>query len=591
MHFKPKLGLLIGLMLLCGTAAAEHPLVAARKEARASIATEAPASRPIESRIGKRIMEARIQGRSEKLRYHVVDGKAMLGGDMMLGDAEHVRQYGVPDFRRLLNHRSRDANKARSAQIAASNVSLAAPTGANSNGVTRAVSRWPDNTLYYTIDSAMNARARQAITDGMAMISTRSAIRFVARTNQSNYVNFMAGSGCWSYVGMIGGKQDLSLGSGCEYGYVVAHEIMHALGWQHEHQRSDRDEYLRINVANIISGMEYNFDKLPANRADAFGAYDFNSLMHYDAYAFSSNRQPTMVPVSSSVALNSFGRATNLSAGDIAAINHYYPGSSSSSSSASSASSSAPSSSSSSASSRSSSSSSSLSSSSSSFSSSSSSSAPSTSFVVTPERTSISLRATETGTIALSLTGTPDELSGNLRYTFTTSNTSVLPVSGVRIVNGTTAASKQLQLTPSQSGNATLNVTYTAASGRTSSFTVALNVSASSTSSSSSSSAANQAFVITPGSTSISLRAGQTGGVAFTLAGTPAELAGSIRYAAGISNTAVVSISGLGIANGANASSKQLRITPLRRGTSTIRLYATATSGRSSSFTINLTVR
>ena len=206
---------------------------------------------------------------------------------------------------------------------------------------------------------------------------------------------------------------------------------------------------------------------------------------------------------------------------------------------------------------------------------------------MTPERTSISLRATETGTIALNLTGTPDELSGNLRYTFTTSNTSVLPVSGVRIVNGTTAASKQLQLTPSQSGNATLNVTYTAASGRTSSFTVTLNVSSSS---SSSSSTASQTFVITPGSTSISLRAGQTGGVAFTLAGTPAELAGSIRYAASISNTAVVSISGLGIANGANASSKQLRITPLRRGTSTIRLYATAASGRSSSFTVNLTV-
>lgn len=491
MHFKPKFGLLIGLMLMCGTAAAEHPLVAARKEARASTATEAPASRPIESRIGKKIMEARIQGRSEKLRYEVIDGKAVLGGDMMLGDAEQVRQHGVPDFRRLLNHRSRDARKAREAQIAASNVSLAAPTGASSNGVTRAVSRWPDNTLYYSIDSAMNAKARQAITDGMAMISTRSAIRFVARTNQSNYVNFMAGSGCWSYVGMIGGKQDLSLGAGCEYGYVVAHEIMHALGWQHEHQRADRDEYLRINVANIISGMEYNFDKLPANRADAFGAYDFNSLMHYDAYAFSSNRQPTMVPISSSVALNSFGRATNLSTGDIAAINHYYPGSSSSSSS---------------------------SASSSSQSSTSSSSASSSS---SSSRTSSS-------------------------------------------------SSSRSSSSSSKSSSSS---------------------SSSSRSSSSSSSVTSQAFVITPGSNSISLRAGQTGSVAFSLAGTPAELAGSIRYAASISNTYVVSISGLGIANGTNASNKQLRIRPLRRGTSTIRLYATAASGRSSSFTINLTVR
>ena len=35
---------------------------------------------------------------------------------------------------------------------------------------------------------------------------------------------------CASYVGRIGRRQKLSLGSGCEYLGVIMHETMHALG-------------------------------------------------------------------------------------------------------------------------------------------------------------------------------------------------------------------------------------------------------------------------------------------------------------------------------------------------------------------------
>jgi hypothetical protein len=97
--------------------------------------------------------------------------------------------------------------------------------------------------------------------------------------------------------------------------------------------------------------------------------------------------------------------------------------------------------------------------------------------------------------------------------------------------------------------------------------------------------------VITPANSALTVNLGQTGAFAFTLAGTPAELSGSIRYAASISNTTVVGISGLRLANGSSASNKWLTVTPVRRGTSTIRLYATAASGRMSSFAVTLTVR
>lgn len=60
---------------------------------------------------------------------------------------------------------------------------------------------------------------------------------------------------CWSYVGRIGGKQEVSLNVyGCVYHGVIQHELLHALGFHHEHTRSDRDEFVKINWENIPAG-------------------------------------------------------------------------------------------------------------------------------------------------------------------------------------------------------------------------------------------------------------------------------------------------------------------------------------------------
>ena len=59
---------------------------------------------------------------------------------------------------------------------------------------------------------------------------------------------------CYSSVGRQDGGQVISLGTTCEARYRALHEIMHALGFLHEHSRPDRDQYVKILHWNIEDG-------------------------------------------------------------------------------------------------------------------------------------------------------------------------------------------------------------------------------------------------------------------------------------------------------------------------------------------------
>ena len=60
----------------------------------------------------------------------------------------------------------------------------------------------------------------------------------------------------------------------------IYHEIFHAIGLLHEHQRSDRDDYITIKWENIPYGYNLHFAKL--KRSKTLGLpYDITSIMHY----------------------------------------------------------------------------------------------------------------------------------------------------------------------------------------------------------------------------------------------------------------------------------------------------------------------
>lgn len=75
--------------------------------------------------------------------------------------------------------------------------------------------------------------------------------------------------------------QTISWGDNCRAG-SGAHELLHALGFDHMMTRLDRDKYLEVNLTNIKDNKQHNFKQQAAPFAD-YGAYDYKSILHYPA--------------------------------------------------------------------------------------------------------------------------------------------------------------------------------------------------------------------------------------------------------------------------------------------------------------------
>ncbi|KAJ8405141.1 hypothetical protein AAFF_G00321320 [Aldrovandia affinis] len=121
---------------------------------------------------------------------------------------------------------------------------------------------------------------KQKIENAMKTFNTETCIRFVPRFSQSDYISIENRDGCYSSLGRTGGTQVVSLATyGCVYHGIIQHELNHALGFYHEHTRSDRDQYVRINWQYIPSNTIYNFQKQDTN--NLYTPYDYTSVMHY----------------------------------------------------------------------------------------------------------------------------------------------------------------------------------------------------------------------------------------------------------------------------------------------------------------------
>ncbi|XP_038068797.1 balbiani ring protein 3-like [Patiria miniata] len=164
------------------------------------------------------------------------------------------------------------------------------------NAITDRRRLWPGGIVPYMIDGYFTNDQRLYILSAMQRFHEKTCIQFRPRTIERDYIVITEGEGCWSMIGRRGGRQTVSIGGTCKNSRgTIIHELMHALGFRHEHNRPDRDNYVVMYWQNIDKKMWDNFAKYSRRDVTLLDTgYDYLSLMHYPTYAFSKNGGQTI---------------------------------------------------------------------------------------------------------------------------------------------------------------------------------------------------------------------------------------------------------------------------------------------------------
>lgn len=184
---------------------------------------------------------------------------------------------------------------------------------------------WKGNEVAFSIDP--NLPNPERVQRVLAYFNEMTPVRFVPYTNQTDSIVFSPGSVqlCLSYVGKIGGHQPIYLDDRCS-DREITHEIMHALGFVHEHSRPDRDRYVRVNWDAIEEDKQSQFEIVPPSLSEPHKGrpFDFQSIMIYDSTAFARRPGDTTIQPLSGQAIEP--SREGLSAEDLTRLQILYGG-------------------------------------------------------------------------------------------------------------------------------------------------------------------------------------------------------------------------------------------------------------------------
>jgi hypothetical protein len=162
--------------------------------------------------------------------------------------------------------------------------------------------KWDSGVVPYGFDSSVPDTLRATVRIAMRKWEHACNVHFQEVAGPSYVITTtsdpaIAGQ---STIGKVPFGATYSLNLSTDNGAIL-HELGHGLGFLHEHQRPDRDPFVTVNINNVMANQRSQLDIIPEGvwhwpweMTNGVGGsrpttYDYDSIMHYGAYAFSSN--------------------------------------------------------------------------------------------------------------------------------------------------------------------------------------------------------------------------------------------------------------------------------------------------------------
>ncbi|XP_055951620.1 zinc metalloproteinase nas-13-like [Argiope bruennichi] len=188
------------------------------------------------------------------------------------------------------------------------------------------VYKWTSNRVPFVISKEMSPNMTSTILEAINSWNKDfgNCIKWIPRRLERDYVYFTNGSFCHSEVGRVKYKQLIVLNEeNCMGRGFILHEMMHAVGFTHEHNRADRDKYIEILFLNIPYEWRNQYKKESLDAMMELGPYDYYSVMHYEVQSPDRNK-PAFRVIPKTIDVSKIGQRDVLSEMDKLKVKRLY---------------------------------------------------------------------------------------------------------------------------------------------------------------------------------------------------------------------------------------------------------------------------